>query len=62
MWMHTTYNHYTGHITKINKLLCEVENPVPATIHEKNVAASDIHILRNQPKVLACATPALSIK
>lgn len=42
-------------------MLCKIENAVPATIHEKNAAASDIHILRNQPKVLAYATPALSI-
>lgn len=38
------------------------QDAVPAIIHEKNVAASDIHILRNQPKVLAYATPALRIK
>lgn len=55
------YNH-TILSTKTNKILCKVENAVPAIIHEKNVAVSDIHILRNQPKVLAFATPALSIK
>ena len=40
----------------------QVENALPAIIHEKIVAVSDIHTLRNQPKVLAYATPALSIK
>lgn len=40
----------------------QVENAVPAIIHEKNEAVSDIHILRIQPKVLAYATPALSIE
>lgn len=40
----------------------EVNNAIPAIVHEKNEVESDIHILRNQPKVLAYATPAVSMK
>jgi len=40
----------------------QVENALLAIIHEKIMVVSDMYTLRNQPKVLAYATLALSIK